>query len=98
MLMTVSDTSATNCGITISGNQTIDIDSSICTWKMNEELISLTVQIHSPSMVISLSTSSVMRCGLMIVTSPASNNVINMTGNISTISTGGAERMHGIRI
>ena len=35
------DTSATNCGITISGNQTIDIDSSISTTE-NERGIHIT--------------------------------------------------------
>jgi hypothetical protein len=93
-----TDTSATNCGITISGNQTIDIGSSISTTNK------LGVQITGDSNTLTIDgditvNSSVNNAfGLNISNGGNNNNVINMTGDISTISTGGATGMHGIRI
>ena len=93
-----TDTSATNCGITISGNQTIDIDSSIST--TNERGINITNSSNTLTIDGDITVNSNVDNteGIMITTSPASNNVINMIGNISTISSGGAEQMHGIRL
>jgi len=93
-----TDTSATNCGITISGNQTIDIDSSIST--TNERGINITKSSNTLTIDGDITVNSNINSaeGIMITTSPASNNVINMIGNISTISSGGAEQMHGIRL
>ena len=42
--------------------------------------------------------SSVNRAFGLNIDNGGNNNVINMTGDISTISTGGATGMHGIRI
>jgi len=93
-----TDTSATNCGITISGNQTIDIGSSIEV----EDVKGINITNDSNTLTIDgdiTVTSSVNRAfGINIDDGGNNNNVINMTGNISTISTGGATGMHGIRI
>ena len=91
--------SATNCGITISGNQTIDIDSSISTTE-NERGIFITNGSNTLTIDGDITVNSNINYaeGILIVTSPASNNVINMIGNISTISSGGAEEMHGISL
>ena len=93
-----TDTSATNCGITISGNQTIDIDSSIDV----EDVKGINITSSSNTLTIDgdiTVNSSVDRAfGLNIDNGGNNNNVINMTGDISTISTGGATGMHGIRI
>ncbi len=93
-----TDTSATNCGITISGNQTIDIGSSI------EVEDGKGINITSDSNTLTIDgditvTSSVNRAfGINIDDGGNNNNVINMTGNISTTSFDGATGMHGIRI
>ncbi len=91
--------SATNCGITISGNQTIDIDSSISTTE-NERGIFITNGSNTLTIDGDITVNSNINYaeGILIVTSPASNNLINMIGNISTISSGGAEEMHGISL
>ena len=93
-----TDTSATNCGITISGNQTIDIDSSIDV----EDVKGINITSSSNTLTIDgdiTVNSSVDRAfGLNFNSLNATNNVINMTGGITTISTGGATGMHGIRI
>ena len=93
-----SDTSATNCGITISGNQTIDIDSPIDV----EDVKGIDINSSSNTLTIDGNitvNSSVDRAfGLNFNSFNATNNVINMTGDITTISTGGATGMHGIRI
>jgi hypothetical protein len=49
-------------------------------------------------MVILLSNSSVNSAFGLNISNGGNNNIINMTGDISTISTGGATGMHGIRI
>ncbi|XOJ84820.1 hypothetical protein ABXT54_01020 [Methylophilaceae bacterium Uisw_099_01] len=91
-----TDPSARNCGITISGNQTIDIDSSISTTDEKGIYISngsntLTIDGNITT------TSSVDRAtGINIHSVNATNNVINMTGSITTISVDGAERSKGI--
>ena len=91
-----TDPSARNCGITISGNQTIDIDSSISTTDEKGIYISngsntLTIDGNITT------TSSVDRAtGINIHSVNATNNVINMTGGITTISVDGAERSKGI--
>ena len=91
-----TDTSATNCGIDISGNQTIDIGSDIEV----EDVQGINITNSSNTLTIDgdiTVNSSVDRAfGLNI--NNGGNNVINMTGDISTISTGGATRLHGIRI
>jgi hypothetical protein len=89
MLMTVTDTSATNCGITISGNQTIDIGSSIST--TDERGINITNSSNTLTIDGNITVnSSVDRAfGLNFNSLNATNNVINMTGVITTISTGG---------
>jgi len=92
-----SDTSATNCGITISGNQTIDIGSSIEV----EDVQGINITSSSNSLNINgdiTVNSSVTGAVGLNINNGGSNNVINMTGDISTISTGGAVTMHGIRI
>ena len=91
-----TNTSATNCGITISGSQTIDIGSSIDVndvTGININSISNTLTIDGDITVNSNVDSA---RGISITNSPASNNVINMIGNISTTSSGGAVKMHGI--
>ena len=91
-----TDPSVRNCGITISGNQTIDIDSSISTTDEKGIYISngsntLTIDGNITT------TSSVDRAtGININSVNATNNVINMTGGITTISVDGAERSKGI--
>jgi len=91
-----TDPSARNCGITISGNQIIDIDSSISTTDEKGIYISngsntLTIDGNITT------TSSVDRAtGINIHSVNATNNVINMTGGITTISVDGAERSKGI--
>ena len=92
-----TDTSATNCGITISGNQTIDIGSSIEV----EDVQGINITSSSNSLNINgdiTVNSSVTGAVGLNINNGGSNNVINMTGDISTISTGGAVTMHGIRI
>ena len=70
----------------------------LLTWKMYKEFnitsSSNTLTIDGDITVNSSVTGAV---GLNI-NNGGSNNVINMTGDISTISTGGAVTMHGIRI
>ena len=91
-----TNTSATNCGIDISGNQTIDIGSSIDVndvTGININSISNTLTIDGDITVNSNVDSA---RGISLTNSPASNNVINMIGNISTTSSGGAVKMHGI--
>ena len=90
------DCTETNCGIDISGNQTIDLGSSIDVndvTGININSISNTLTIDGDITVNSNIDSA---RGISITNSPASNNVINMIGNISTISSGGAVKMHGI--
>jgi len=92
------NTSTTNCGINISGNQTIDIGSSISTTdepgiNINSSSNTLTIDGN-----ITVNSSINRAFGLNIDNGGNNNNVINMTGDISTISTGGATGMHGIRI
>jgi len=92
------NTSTTNCGINISGNQTIDIGSSISTTdepgiNINSSSNTLTIDGN-----ITVNSSINRAFGLNIDNGENNNNVINMTGDISTISTGGATGMHGIRI
>ncbi len=91
-----TDTSALNCGITISGNQTIDIDSSISTYRCKGINITNSSNTLTIDGDITVNSNVDSARGIMITTSPASNNVINMIGNISTISSGGAVKMHGI--
>ena len=92
------DDEATNCGINITGNQTIDIDSSIDV----EDVKGIDINSSSNTLTIDGNitvNSSVDRAfGLNFNSLNATNNVINMTGDITTISTGGATGMHGIRI
>ena len=92
-----SDTTATNCGITISGNQTIDIGSDISVRDVPG------ININSSSNTLTIDgditvNSSVDRAFGLNINGGGNNNIINMTGDISTISTGGATKMHGIRI
>ena len=92
-----TEASATNCGITISGNQTIDIGSSIEV----EDVQGINITSSSNSLNINgdiTVNSSVTGAVGLNINNGGSNNVINMTGDISTISTGGAVTMHGIRI
>ena len=93
-----TDTSATNCGITISGNQTIDIGSDISV--RDEPGINITSSSNTLTIDgdITVTSSVNSTFGLNIGNGGNNNNVINMTGDISTISTGGATGMHGIRI
>ena len=92
------DDEATNCGINISGNQTIDIDSSIDV----EDAKGIDINSSSNTLTIdgdiTVNSSVNNAFGLNISNGGNNNNVINMTGDISTISTGGATRLHGIRI
>lgn len=92
-----SNTSATNCGITISGSQTIDIDSSIDVENVKGINITKSANTLTIDGDITVNSSVNSAYGLNI-SDGGNNNVINMTGNISTISTGGATKMHGIRI
>ena len=73
-----SDTTATNCGITISGNQTIDIDSSIST--TNERGIFISNGSNTLTIDGDITVNSNINAaeGIKINSSPASNNVINM--------------------
>ena len=91
-----TDTSATNCGITISGNQTIDIDSSIST--TNEQGVQVKGDSNTLTIDGDITVNSSVNSAFGLNINNGGNNIINMTGDISTISTGGATGMHGIRI
>ena len=78
-----TDTSATNCGITISGNQTIDIDSSIST--TDEKGINITNGSNTLTIDGNITTTTGTvdaAMGISIDSVNAENNVINMTGDI----------------
>lgn len=92
-----TDTSATNCGITISGSQTIDIGSSIDV--ENVKGINITSSSNSLNINGDITVNSSVNSAVGLnINNGGSNNVINMTGDISTISTGGATGMDGISI
>jgi len=92
------DCTETNCGIDISGNQTIDIGSNISV--TDERGVQITGDSNTLTIDgdITVNSSVNNAFGLNISNGGNNNNVINMTGDISTISTGGATGMHGIRI
>jgi hypothetical protein len=91
------DCTATNCGITISGNQTIDIGSNISVTDVRG------VQVTGDSNTLTIDgditvNSSVNQRYALNIDGGGNNNIINMTGNISTISIDGAINLNGIRI
>ena len=94
-----TDTSALNCGITISGNQTIDIDSSIST--TDEKGINITNGLNTLTIDGNITTTTGTAnaaMGIRISNVDAVNNVINMTGDIETITNGSATSANGIAI
>lgn len=94
-----TDTSATNCGITISGNQTIDIDSSIST--TDEKGINITNGSNTLTIDGNITTTTGTAnaaMGIRISNVDAVNNVINLTGDIETITNGSATNANGIAI
>jgi hypothetical protein len=94
-----TDTSALNCGITISGNQTIDIDSSIST--TDEKGINITNGLNTLTIDGNITTTTGTAnaaMGIRISNVNAVNNVINMTGDIETITNGSATDANGIAI
>ena len=91
-----TDPSARNCGITISGNQTIDIDSSISTTDEKGIYISNgsnTLTIDGNITTTTGTANAAM--GIRISNVNAVNNVINMTGDIETITNGSATMRTG---
>ena len=94
-----TDTSATNCGITISGNQTIDIDSSIST--TDEKGINITNGSNTLTIDGNITTTTGTEnaaMGIRIDSVNAENNIINMTGDIETITNGSATSANGIAV
>ena len=94
-----TDTSATNCGITISGNQTIDIDSSIST--TDEKGINITNGSNTLTIDGNITTTTGTEnaaMGIRIDSVNAENNIINMTGDIETITNGSATNANGIAV
>ncbi|MDB2703745.1 hypothetical protein N9Y70_03270 [Methylophilaceae bacterium] len=94
-----TDTSATNCGITISGNQTIDIDSSIST--TDEKGINITNGSNTLTIDGNITTTTGTEnaaMGIRINSVNAENNIINMTGDIETITNGSATNANGIAV
>ena len=94
-----SNTSATNCGISISGNQTIDIDSSIST--TDEKGINITNGSNTLTIDGNITTTTGTKdaaMGIRIDSVNAENNIINMTGDIETITNGSATSANGIAV
>ena len=94
-----SNTSATNCGISISGNQTIDIDSSIST--TDEKGINITNGSNTLTIDGNITTTTGTEnaaMGIRIDSVNAENNIINMTGDIETITNGSATSANGIAV
>ena len=94
-----SNTSATNCGISISGNQTIDIDSSIST--TDEKGINITNGSNTLTIDGNITTTTGTNdaaMGIRIDSVNAENNIINMTGDIETITNGSATSANGIAV
>ena len=89
----------TNCGVIITGSQTIDIDRNISTTnKRGINIFQKGEVIFSIDGNISTNSNITSAAGITIDGTAATNNVINMIGNIETTSSGGAEQMHGIRL
>ena len=99
MLMIVQTPQQLNCGITISGNQTIDIDSSIST--TDEKGINITNGLNTLTIDGNITTTTGTAnaaMGIRINNVNAENNVINMTGDIETITNGSATNANGIAV